>query len=105
MYTGTQARDWDALHAQGAAAVQRAEAGMPWEQDAPRTGSDQEVWLISFVDVLTLLLTLFVLLLAYQKHDAASGQAQRKPIAAQAVNMGFVPPPTFREPPGGMVAS
>lgn len=80
MYTGNQAYDWNALRAQGAVAVQRAEAGMPWEQEGPRAGNDQEVWLISFIDVLTLLLTLFVLLLAYQRHDDAV-VAEHSPVS------------------------
>lgn len=83
MYTGKHAHDWTALHAQGAAAVQRAEAGLPWEQAGPRASTDQETWLISFIDVLTLLLTLFVLLLAYQKHDEAR-MPEREPPAAAA---------------------
>lgn len=86
MYTGTAAHDWTAMRARGAQAVRRAEAGLPWEQDGPRTGSDQDTWLLSFIDVLTLLLTLFVLLLAYQRDDgkeppepAAAGIAQAAP--------------------------
>lgn len=85
MYTGTPARDWTALRAQGAAAVQRAEAGLPWEQEAPRTGSDQDTWLLSFIDVLTLLLTLFVLLLAYQKDDVKAVRAELRPEHAAVV--------------------
>lgn len=84
MYTGNQAHDWNALRAQGAAAVQRAESGLPWEQEGPRTGNDQETWLISFIDVLTLLLTMFVLLLAYQQHDDADA-VEREPAVAQPV--------------------
>lgn len=84
MYTGNQAHDWNAVRAQGAAAVQRAESGLPWEQEGPRTGNDQETWLISFIDVLTLLLTMFVLLLAYQKHDVTAA-AEPEPVVAQPV--------------------
>ncbi|HEY9198393.1 MAG TPA: OmpA family protein [Gammaproteobacteria bacterium] len=86
MYTGTPARDWTALRAQGAAAVQRAEAGLPWEQEAPRTGSDQDTWLLSFIDVLTLLLTLFVLLLAYQRHDGGAVRAEREAVVVATTN-------------------
>lgn len=82
MYTGNQAHDWNAVRAQGAVAVQRAEAGLPWEQEGAHSGNDQEVWLISFIDVLTLLLTMFVLLLAYQKHDDMAA-AEREPAVAQ----------------------
>lgn len=84
MYTGNQAHDWNAVRAQGAAAVQRAESGLPWEQEGPRAGNDQETWLISFIDVLTLLLTMFVLLLAYQKHDVTAAAAP-EPVVAQQV--------------------
>lgn len=87
MYTGTPTRDWQALSAQGAAAVQRAEAGFPWEQAAPRSGTDQETWLISFIDILTLLLTLFVLLLAYQQHDDAPQTAQPAVVAVEQGTM------------------
>lgn len=54
----------------GVAAVQGAEAGLPWEQALDQSSADQETWLLSFIDVLTLLLTLFVLLLAYQHQQA-----------------------------------
>lgn len=60
------AHDWDTHATHGAAVVQRVEAGLPWEQDAERGRADQDGWLLSFIDVLTLLLTLFVLLLAHQ---------------------------------------
>ena len=80
MYTGTAAYDWTELRARGAQAVQRAEAGLPWEPDASRAGNDQEVWLISFVDVLTLLLTLFVLLLAYQRDELTAIAARPQPV-------------------------
>lgn len=85
MYTGTRPRDWDETATHGAAVVQRVEAGLPWEQDAERNRADQDGWLLSFIDVLTLLLTLFVLLLAYQ-HGAgdrartAAGQADARPL-------------------------
>lgn len=67
MYTGHQAPHWERPQLHGVAAVQRTEAGLPWEQELAQNNSvDQDTWLLSFVDVLTLLLTLFVLLLAYQ---------------------------------------
>ena len=56
----------------GVAAVQGAEAGLPWEQALDRGSADQETWLLSFIDVLTLLLTLFVLLLAYQHQSSGA---------------------------------
>lgn len=67
MYIGQQAQQWERPQLHGVAAVQRTEAGLPWEQELTHNNSlDQDTWLLSFVDVLTLLLTLFVLLLAYQ---------------------------------------
>jgi len=50
-----------------------AAAALPWETDA-RPPVEPEAWLISFVDVLILLLTLFVLLLAHQ-HGQVDGDA------------------------------
>ena len=66
MAAAAHARAWYDTATHGAAVVQRVEAGLPWEQDAERARADQDGWLLSFIDVLTLLLTLFVLLLAYQ---------------------------------------
>ena len=94
MYTGTVAHDWTALRARGAQAVQRAEAGLPWEQDGPRTGSDQDTWLLSFIDVLTLLLTLFVLLLAYQRDDGDAMSVLPKPVAAADIATAAPPLPS-----------
>ncbi len=67
MYTGNQAPQWERPQLHGVAAVQRTEAGLPWEQEHAQSSVDQDAWLLSFVDILTLLLTLFVLLLAFQK--------------------------------------
>jgi len=41
---------------------------LPWETGAELSSDRQETWLLSFIDILALLLTLFVLLLAYQDH-------------------------------------
>jgi chemotaxis protein MotB len=41
---------------------------LPWELDTEQSTARQETWLLSFVDILALLLTLFVLLLAHQNH-------------------------------------
>lgn len=49
-----------------------AAATLPWESDV-MPSAEPEAWLISFVDVLILLLTLFVLLLAYQHSQADRG--------------------------------
>jgi chemotaxis protein MotB len=40
-----------------------------WELDGGITAARQETWLLSFIDILALLLTLLVLLLAYQDQD------------------------------------
>jgi chemotaxis protein MotB len=42
---------------------------LPWEAEADVASARQETWLLSFVDILALLLTLFVLLLAYQDRE------------------------------------
>jgi len=55
-----------------------AAAAAPWELDAELSPARHETWLLSFIDILALLLTLFVLLLAHQKHhphEAASAPA------------------------------
>lgn len=102
MYTGTAAQDWSALGARGAQAVQHAEAGLPWEQAGARIGSDQDTWLLSFIDVLTLLLTLFVLLLAYQRDavDSAAAAPAAAPteIAAPATQPPVQPTDTASVP-------
>jgi chemotaxis protein MotB len=45
---------------------------LPWETEADTTSARQETWLLSFIDILALLLTLFVLLLAYQDREPPS---------------------------------
>ncbi len=49
-------------------------AAMCWELDGAITAARQETWLLSFIDILALLLTLLVLLLAYQDQDHRLGQ-------------------------------
>jgi chemotaxis protein MotB len=44
-------------------------AALCWDLDAGITAARQETWLLSFIDILALLLTLLVLLLAYQDQD------------------------------------
>lgn len=53
------------VNPQGAATAGGGTADMPWELDDV-SAARQETWLLSFIDILALLLTLFVLLLAYQ---------------------------------------
>jgi len=50
-------------------------AGLPWEGETDDSLAKQETWLLSFIDILALLLTLFVLLLAYQDYKPESGGA------------------------------
>lgn len=38
---------------------------MPWEMDSDLSAARHDTWLLSFIDILALLLTLFVLLLAH----------------------------------------
>lgn len=42
------------------------EAAWPWEQELGQDSAEQDTWLVSFADILMLLLTLFVLLLAFK---------------------------------------
>lgn len=50
-------------------------AALPWEGGTDDSLVKQETWLLSFIDILALLLTLFVLLLAYQDYRPESGGA------------------------------
>lgn len=50
-------------------------AALPWEGGTDDSLVKQETWLLSFIDILALLLTLFVLLLAYQDYKPESGGA------------------------------
>jgi chemotaxis protein MotB len=72
----------------------------PWRVTARRGGDDTEAWMQTYLDVLTLMLTLFVMLLAYANFDeqafsdvkaSLQGAVSRQPIQ-------------FREPPGGQAA-
>ncbi len=45
----------------------------PWEQESGLSPARQETWLLSFIDILALLLTLFVLLLAIQDRQSQPG--------------------------------
>lgn len=50
---------------------------------APTQGGDEEIWMISYIDIMTLLLTLFVLLLAYTKTAPQSTPTAPKMHAAK----------------------
>jgi flagellar motor protein MotB len=55
---------------------------MPWELEADLSSARQETWLLSFIDILALLLTLFVLLLAHQ--DSRPKQAAQLAVGTSA---------------------
>ena len=57
------------LSPRGVSAAGEDSAAMCWELDEGVTAARQETWLLSFIDILALLLTLLVLLLAYQDQD------------------------------------
>ena len=59
-------------------------AGLPWEGGTDDSLAKQETWLLSFIDILALLLTLFVLLLAYQDYKPESGSADEEPVPQSA---------------------
>lgn len=100
MYSGTHKNQhWERPQLHGVAAVERTEAGLPWDQEHSHNSVDQDAWLLSFIDVLTLLLTLFVLLLAYQKsasdQDGGAGvlmPAQLVQAVTQIITPDIPPP-------------
>jgi len=57
------------LSPRGLSAAGEGGAALSWELDGSMTAARQETWLLSFIDILALLLTLLVLLLAYQDQD------------------------------------
>jgi hypothetical protein len=64
--------------------------GVPlWDTGA---SAQHDTWLLSFVDILALLLTLFVLLLAYQNHDRAPAVPDRSATRVDLV-LGLLQPP------------
>jgi len=65
-----------------------ADAGaLPWETGDDASLVKHDTWLLSFIDILALLLTLFVLLLAYQ--DDEMKQAESNFPAAEAFSLDF----------------
>lgn len=73
----------------------------PWEMGGELSPANQETWLLSFIDILALLLTLFVLLLAYQDRgpaepgsavDAVEGLSLPLDFSRQAPNRANVAP-------------
>ncbi len=67
-------------HTQSAATV-----AFSWEHELQAGSAEQETWLVSFIDVLTLLLTLFVLLLAYQHRAAEQNNGAMAIVPASTV--------------------
>ncbi len=61
--------------------------GLPWENATDNSLAKQETWLLSFIDILALLLTLFVLLLAYQDHTAEDGGTEPGPTLVQETEL------------------
>lgn len=60
-----------------------AATALPWEAETA-SSAEPEAWLISFVDMLILLLTLFVLLLAYQHSGADRNRSSGAPASVPA---------------------
>jgi chemotaxis protein MotB len=61
--------------------------GLPWENTTDNSLAKQETWLLSFIDILALLLTLFVLLLAYQDHTSEDGGTEPGPTRVQETEL------------------
>jgi len=57
---------WLPTQTPAAAGARSVDAAWPWEQELGPDSVEQDTWLLSFADILMLLLTLFVLLLAYK---------------------------------------
>jgi chemotaxis protein MotB len=85
---------------------------LAWEMDTAQSTGRHETWLLSFIDILALLLTLFVLLLAHQDRGAGSGAGEPgepAPVVAagnlfELLTVAPVTPPTgFAMPGNGLV--
>ncbi len=53
------------------------EGGLPWDEGSGTFPARYDTWLLSFIDILALLLTLFVLLLAYQDSEMKLTSAEK----------------------------
>jgi hypothetical protein len=62
---------------------------LPWETDSELSPAHQETWLLSFIDILALLLTLFVLLLAYQDRGPAKPGSAINAVEGSSLNIDF----------------
>ena len=56
------------------------EGGLPWEEGSETSPTRHDTWLLSFIDILALLLTLFVLLLAYQDSEMKLADAEKHTV-------------------------
>ncbi len=73
----------------------------PWEESGIEEGERRDSWLLNYIDILTLILTLFVLLLALQPKDQTSPQVERALMPPTEANaflpgkdlMPVLPPP------------
>lgn len=77
-----------------AAPARGLDVGFSWEQELGQGSVDQDTWLVSFVDILMLLLTLFVLLLAYKNGLEQKTQPVETVAAAPVVEALADVPPT-----------
>ncbi len=80
----------DSGQASGSAPVDAAMARFPWEAEPVSGAVEQDTWLVSFIDILTLLLTLFVLLLIHQDEVREPARGAEPP--AEAVALEQLPP-------------
>ncbi len=70
--------------------LQGDDAGtLPWEADIGSSRARQDTWLLSFIDILALLLTLFVLLLAYQDSERKPALPTLAPQQSSAAEFNF----------------
>lgn len=72
---------WQAPHS-AAVAARGTQDATAWERELGQGSVDQDTWLVSFVDILMLLLTLFVLLLAYKNGPEQKTQPAQTVAAA-----------------------
>ncbi len=70
----------------GALPDDAGEGGMPWEEGSGSSTAMHDSWLLSFIDILALLLTLFVLLLAYQDSEMKLADAEIPMVREAAPN-------------------
>ncbi|HHH45257.1 MAG TPA: hypothetical protein ENK49_14075 [Gammaproteobacteria bacterium] len=72
------------------AVLQGDDAGnLPWEADIGSSRARHDTWLLSFIDILALLLTLFVLLLAYQDSERKPALPTLAPQQSSAPEFSF----------------